>query len=65
MFWGLNVRSCSSKNLELGGEIPRVVLDSPETECWAVHVTMCYCYEIITGCLCVNFVNICMLDILT
>ena len=27
--------------LGLGGEIPRVVLDSPETECWVVHVTLC------------------------
>ena len=25
----------------LGGEIPRVVLDSPETECWVVHVNLC------------------------
>ena len=29
------------QKLRLGGEIPRVVLDSPETECWAVHETLC------------------------
>ena len=27
------------QKLGLGGEILRVVLDSPETECWAVHMT--------------------------
>ena len=29
------------QKLRLGGEIPRVVIDSPETECWAVHETLC------------------------
>ena len=29
------------QKLRLGGEIPRVVLVSPETECWDVHETLC------------------------
>ena len=29
------------QKLRLGGEIPRVFLDSSETECWVVHVTLC------------------------
>ena len=29
------------QKLRLGGEIPRLVLDSPETECWAIHETLC------------------------
>ena len=28
------------QRLGLGGEIPRVVLDSPETKCRTVHVTV-------------------------
>ena len=33
--------SIQFQKLRLGGEIPRVVLDNPETECWDVHVTLC------------------------
>ena len=29
------------QRLELNGEIPKVVLDSSETECWIFHVTFC------------------------
>ena len=29
------------QKLRLGGEILRVVLDSPKTECWAIHETLC------------------------
>ena len=36
MSWGIHFQK-----LRLGGEIPRVVLDSLEIECWVVHVTLC------------------------
>ena len=34
------------QKLTLGGEIPRVVLDSPGTECWTVHKNLCAVYAI-------------------
>ena len=36
---GLKWSFIQFQKLGLGGEIPRVVLDSPKTECWVVHVT--------------------------
>ena len=54
------------QKLGLSGEIPRVVWTIPKL---AVDCLCCLCVDMLLLCLnnllCVNFVNICILDILT